>query len=293
MPFKKYPGLTLVGLVMGLALSAHAQKEILEVTEPTIPVAADSIEVEQTDSVLSDPISSGATAQKDTTENEVTAVSVDSGFTVEVDHGLARNADKNLALALLGSALLPGTGEIYLRQANQGKPFMLVEAGFWATFLIAWWSSDSYLQSARNQASEFAGLDAANKSEKFLNTMSDYRSYLEKEHRNDSYELAQILSGKRDGKYDIAATPENYWDFGSSNTPENTRHWKTFQSTLRYYRASKIALTFAVGGLAMNRIVALAHTLRLYRHTTTKGLSWQALPEIGPDWAGGRLVYGF
>ncbi len=225
-------------------------------------------------------------------EKQVSAAR-DSGFTIEMDRSLGKNADKSLSLALLGALILPGTGEFYLRESGQAKPFLLVELGFWASLCVSWWSMDSHLQSARNIASDYAGIDASNKSVAFLNTMSEYRSYLEKEHRNDSYELSQILSGKRDGRYDIPSSPENYWDFGSSNTPENTRHWKTFQSTLRYYRASKIALTFAIGGLALNRVAALAHTLRLYRRTASQGLSWQAIPEFGPNSAGVKWVCAF
>ena len=214
-------------------------------------------------------------------------------FTIEVDKKHSRNEHRSLPLALLLSATLPGAGEYYLQEKNRAKVFLLVETGFWASLYVAFLAKGSYLQSARNYASDFAGIDASHKSESFLETMAVYRAYQEKQHRQDSYELAQILSGKREQDYDIKPIPENFWDFGSSNTPENTRNWRTFQSTLRYYRASKVAISFAIGALALNRLASLANTLNVYKRTSAKTYSLQMTPELGPRIAGARLALRF
>ncbi len=211
---------------------------------------------------------------------------------IEVDQRQSKNAGKSLPLAMVCSAILPGSGEFYLEDNGPGKVFLLVEAGFWASLYIAFLTQDSYLQSSRNYASEFSGIDAAGKSVSFLNTMASYRSYQEKQHRQDSYELSQILSGKRDRDYAIPMVAENDWDFGSSTNPQNTRNWKTFQSTLRYYRSSKVAVSFAVGALALNRLASLAHTLNVFKRTSAKGLGLQVTPDFGPDYAGARLSLG-
>lgn len=212
---------------------------------------------------------------------------------VEIDPRQSRNRDRSLALAMLYSAALPGAGELYLREKPNAKAFLLFEAGFWASLYVAFVARESYLSSARNYASEYAGIDASGKNAGFLETMANYRSYQEKQHRQDSYELTQILSGKRERDYDIKPEEGNYWDFGSSANPENTRHWNTFQSTLRYYRASKVAISFAVGALALNRLVSLANTLRVYRHTSGKGLGLNVTPEIGAESVGSRLTLRF
>jgi len=214
-------------------------------------------------------------------------------ITVEVDPRQSRNQDRSLGLAMLYSAVLPGTGELYLREKPNAKAFLLAEAGFWASLYVAFMARESYLNSARNYASDYAGIDASGKSSAFLENMANYRSYLEKQHRQDSYELAQILSGKRSGDYDIKPVESNYWDFGSSANPENTRHWNTFQSTLRYYRASKVAISFAVGALALNRLASLANTLRVYKHTSAKTLGLNLTPEIGPESVGSQLTLRF
>lgn len=214
-------------------------------------------------------------------------------ITVEVDPGQSVNKDKSLALAMLYSAALPGSGELYLREKTNAKAFLLAEAGFWASLYVAFLARESYLTSARNYASEYAGIDASGKSAAFLETMASFRSYQEKQHRQDSYEIAQILSGKRDRDYPIKPIEANYWDFGSSANPGNTENWKTFQSTLRYYRASKVAMSFAIGALALNRLASLANTLRVYKRTSSKGLGLNFTPEFGPESVGSRLTLGF
>jgi hypothetical protein len=213
--------------------------------------------------------------------------------TIEVDPGQSRNKDKSLPLAMVLSATLPGSGEWYLHEKGNAKAFLLTEAGFWASLYVAFLARDSYLSSARNYASEYAGIDASAKSSGFLETMATYRSYQEKQHRQDSYELSQVLSGKRDRDFDIAPVEANYWDFGSSVNPENTSKWRTFQQSLRYYRASKVAISFAIGALALNRLASLANTLRVYKRTSAKGLSLRVVPEFGPDYAGTRVSLQF
>ncbi len=212
-------------------------------------------------------------------------------ITIEVDSSQTRNHDKSLGLALLGSAILPGAGEAYLHEDKTARNFILVEAGFWASLFIAWQVRDSYLQSGRNYASDFAGANAASMSASELENLASYRSYAEAAHRQDSYELAQVLSNQRDGNYAISSATA--WDFGSSNTPENTAHWKSFQSVMRYYRGANVAISFAVGALALNRVVALAHTLRVYHRTSGKGLSMHVDPVISPDVSGMRLAVTF
>ena len=213
-------------------------------------------------------------------------------ITIEVDSTQKINENKSLGIALLGSAVLPGAGEAYLREEKSARNFLLVEAGFWSALFIAWEARAGYLQSGRNYASEFAGADASGKSAAYLENLASYRSYAEAAHRQDSYEIAQVISNQRDGNYALASAG-NTWDFGSSNTPENTSHWKSFQSVMRYYRGANVAISFAVGALALNRVASMAHTLRVYHRTSGKGLSLRFDPLIGPDLSGMRVALRF
>lgn len=302
-----------LGLALGLGCSALAAPtapllEVLE-EEPAKPAApapsaADTVKDSATiaasipadtnamsDSAKTSTIPSPASATIEAAP--IVAAQGSDDITVEVDPTQSVNKDRSLALAMLYSATLPGAGEFYLRERTNAKAFLLAEAGFWASLYVAFLARESYLTSARNYASEYAGIDASGKSAAFLETMATFRSYQEKQHRQDSYELAQILSGKRDRDYPIKPTEANYWDFGSSANPGNTDNWKTFQSTLRYYRASKVAMSFAIGALALNRLASLANTLRVYKGTSAQGLGLNVTPEFGPESVGSRLSLRF
>jgi hypothetical protein len=214
-------------------------------------------------------------------------------ITIQLDTARARNADKSLGLALLGSAILPGVGQAYLGENRAATSFLLAEAGFWASLFISYQMRESYVQSARHQASQYAfdptgdgRSPCAGQGVGCLELLASYRSYTEKAHRQDSYELAQRLSSQP-----IADLP--YWDFGSSNTLENTARWKEYQSVMRHYRGAKVAMSFAAGALVLNRAASVAHTLRAYRRTSGKGLSYRFDPEWGPEHSGIRLSVTF
>lgn len=213
-------------------------------------------------------------------------------ITIELDTSRARNADKSLGLALFASAVLPGAGEAYLGEGRSARSFLLTEAGFWAGLFISYQMRESYMQSARNHASQHAGADAARWGETMLERAASYRASHETERRQDSYEMYYILANN--GRELALAEPDHpYWDFGSSNTPENTRNWKEYQSVMRHYRGAKVAMSFAVGALVLNRAASMAHTLRVYRRTSGKGLSYRFDPEWGPESSGIRLSVTF
>lgn len=293
-PFALRPLLALAAALLLAVSPALAAEEELELSAPqadsVIPVPAPAVE-----SPAAAPSDSAQPAPAAEIAIDGPAVDgpAEDGLTIEVDQSQSKNEGKSLPLALLYSALLPGGGELYLDEKPKAKTFLLTEAGFWASLYVAWIAKASYLESARNHASEHAGIDASGKDEDFLETMAVYRVYQEKQHRQDSYELAQVLSGKREQDYDIKPLPENYWDFGTSANPGNTRAWKDFQGTMRYYRASKVAMSFALGALALNRMASLVNTLQTYKRTSTKRIGWDITPDLGPDYAGSRLVLTF
>jgi hypothetical protein len=213
-------------------------------------------------------------------------------FTIEADTSRGKNAGKSLGLALAASAVLPGAGQHYLQEPRSARAFWLAEAGFWAGLFISSRVKADQMQSARHLASAYAGANAAGQGEAYLERLAVYRSYYEKEHRQDSYELAQVLAGQ-----ELEALEP--WDFGSAADPENTARWDEYRSVMRHYRGAKVAMSFAVGGLVLNRVVAMAHTLRVYRRTSGKGLAqvspppYRFVPEFGPEYSALKLHVTF
>ncbi len=215
------------------------------------------------------------------------------GLVIEIDPDKNKNDQKNLGLALGMSTLLPGTGEYYLHDKIWSKTFLLAEAGFWTTLFFAWQAKESYLQSARHFASVYADAQSGGRSEAYLEEIGSYRSYQENERRQDSYEAVQILSGKRDGDYPIKPIEANYWDFGSASSPQNTAAWRDYQDALRHHRRAKIAVSFAIGALALSRAASIVNTLHLYRSTTSFGLSAQSNPILNEKEVGWQVSFNF
>ncbi len=194
-------------------------------------------------------------------------------FVVSIDTTQSENVGKSLSLAMLFSAALPGGGEYYLKSKETAKKFILLEVGFWGGLAFSIMARESYLQSAKSSAAIFGGVKTDNFDEKFLTAMTQYRSYREVHHRKDSYEQTQILSGVRDGDYDLPQGEEYYWDFGTPLIQENTDNWNQFIESTKSYGRAKEAVKWAIGGLLLGRVVSILHTLQVYRKTSVKGFA--------------------
>ena len=63
---------------------------------------------------------------------------------------------------------------------------------------------------------------------------------------------------------------------------------------MRHYRGAKVAISFAAGALVLNRAASLAHTLRVYRRTSGKGIGYFHFdPEIYEDGSGLKFSLNF
>lgn len=204
-------------------------------------------------------------------------------FTISIDTTQSKNVGKSLGIALGLSAVLPGAGEWYLSDSRSAKTLVLIDVGVWAGVWISLTAMDTYLTSAQSYASQYAGLEGKGKSIDFLTTMSIYRSYQEKQNRQDSYEFNQNLAGKPPSEWDIAPNPENYWDFGTPLDPQNTKNWRAFRESVKMYGRAKVVRNWMVGGLIVGRMFSFFNTLNLYRSTSVQGLSSHEVPESHPQ----------
>lgn len=202
-----------------------------------------------------------------------------SDITISIDTTQSKNVGKSLGLALGLSSLVPGAGEWYLKDSKSAKSLILIDVGFWAGVWMSLVAMDTYLSSAQSYASQYGGLEGDGKSIDFLTTMSNFRSYQEKQNRRDSYEFNQTLSGKPSSEWDIAPTPENYWDFGTPLDPQNTQNWRAFRESVKMYGRAKVVRNWMVGGLIIGRMVSFFNTLNLYRSTSVEGLSYRDTPR--------------
>jgi hypothetical protein len=195
---------------------------------------------------------------------------------------------KSVWIATGLTLLLPGAGEQYLGATTRAKVFFATELVSVAAAWLSWRNREDALISAREIASRYAGADAQNKPIEFLELMGQYRSRRPVGTRHDSYDEAMLLSGQATDRQ-FANTDSYVWDWGSTENPENDAHLRTFESQLRTYRASKVALSFSLGAMGVSRILSLADVLWLHRRA-----SWlQAEVTPLPQGAAGRLAWRF
>ncbi len=219
------------------------------------------------------------------------AVTAFSQVVVSVDENVSKNSDKSWWKAVGASALLPGMGELYLGEQKFVRPFVWTDVALWVTTLGSYFIGERYVTSAHNYAVRHAGLNTDSKKVSTLNIVGDYRSRGGVEGQNSSpdmdedYNQFMIRSGK---KIDEELSADIQWDWGSSDNPETTEHIEEFKSRLRHYRVSRIIFQASLGALALNRVVSILNSIRVYRATSSKAFTdrMEFVPEFYEDGSG-------
>ncbi len=249
-----------------LDTAAAAPDTVVKAAVPAAPVAAP----------ISSPESLSPSSGTDTT-----AVWLPPTVVVAIDTQKSRSAGRSAWLAAGLSCVLPGAGEAYLGSYGRAKFFFTTELFYVAATYLSWRSRENALQSAREIANRYAGAEASGKSAAFLELMSEYRSRrLTSPSRHDSYNEAMILSGYSTTR-EFADDDSHNWDWGSSENSDNSTHLRAFESQLRTYRASRLALNFSIGAMIVSRALSLADVLWIRRTT------WVA--EVTPTYEGASL----
>ncbi|MCQ2101912.1 MAG: hypothetical protein MJY98_01630 [Fibrobacter sp.] len=214
-----------------------------------------------------------------------------SQVVVTVDESVSKNTGKSWWKAVGASALLPGMGELYLGEQQFVRPFVWTDAALWVTALGSYFIGERYVTSAHNYAVRHAGLNSGSKNIDMLNTVGDYRSRSGVAGQNSSpdmdedYNQAMLRSGKKIDE-DLDACIQ--WDWGSSDNPETSAHIDEYKSRLRHYRVSRIVFQASVGALALNRVVSMLNSVRVYRKTSSKSFTerMEFVPEFFEDGSG-------
>ncbi|MDR1813027.1 MAG: hypothetical protein LBQ87_09405 [Candidatus Fibromonas sp.] len=215
---------------------------------------------------------------------------------ISIDENLSRNKDKNLALAMAASAVLPGAGHFYLGNNSRAAAFFWVDAALWIATGTTWIYSDSQLENARGYAVRHAGAEGAPKDIAFLTIVGDYRSRGGSLYQNsnpddkEDYNQAMIRRGLEiDAEY-----PEKYtWDWGSSDNPETTARMKEYNEMLKRHRIAKIAFQVSLGAVALNRVLAVLDAMRIYRQTSANFAQLHIMPIATPKQSGLLVNYEF
>jgi hypothetical protein len=207
---------------------------------------------------------------------------------IAIDTHSSHAAGKSVWLAAGLSLALPGAGEQYLGAPKRARFFITAELFYVAAAYLSWRSQEDALTSAREIANRYAGAQADGKSASFLELMSQYRSRrITSPSRHDSYDEAMLVSGESTTR-EFPESSDYNWDWGSTENPDNDSHLRSFESQMRTYRASRIALNFSVGAMVVSRLLSLADILWIHRTAWVQA-------EVTPTYQGaaGRLAWRF
>ncbi len=179
--------------------------------------------------------------------------------------------DRPLAMPLLLSAVLPGSGERMLGSNGRAAGFLAAEAALWASLWWSWNERERTLSSAHAYAVRHAGASASAKGKaKLLQAMADYRSRSGNASLsstpafNDDYDQDRIRAGEA-ADAEWARDDAHSWDWGSPESEENDAHWRRYKGMMSDYRTSQIAFQAIAGALVLNRILSLVDVLQLRR----------------------------
>ncbi|MCD4828558.1 MAG: hypothetical protein K8R90_03900 [Candidatus Cloacimonetes bacterium] len=184
--------------------------------------------------------------------------------------------------AVLFSAMLPGTGELYSHSYNKGAMFLGAEMAI----LFTWWRLQQERQwkidSYQAFASQYAGVPKGSDDNVYRRLQSYYS--------NEDYN-AGIIRDARNYFLIYKNDPEAYEEYVSANiySGDDAWQWQThskwyeFQTLRNEKQNLEIYAKFALGAALINRIVSIIDAAR-----TARGYNEQALLNgtisVQPDW---------
>lgn len=238
------------------AVPDTASKAADSVAAPMVPVAAPA-----------DPAPFRIEERADTTRTTVSPVRT---IAIGMDTAGTSRDHRSTWTAVGLTMLLPGSGHRYLGHKTGAAIWMTTDLMLWGGLAVSWQMGRMYVQDATEIANRYAGATLGSDPDiALLETMRDWRSRRPVSGRHDSYDEAMIQQGLPvDSRYPSDAAHD--WDWGSPENPENNRHIADFEDALKGYRTSRIALTYAAGGLLVSRAIAVADIIRIRRKSASR-----------------------
>ncbi|UCH62428.1 MAG: hypothetical protein JSU77_11585 [Fidelibacterota bacterium] len=170
--------------------------------------------------------------------------------------------------ALIRSLIMPGWGQYALGDHKVARRMVLIETGLWLSYALTRGATGWYQQDYRAFAALHADVAYPLKSDAYYYRLGRYDSITE-------YNQVQLRQRNISDVYRLGEGYDWQWDDAVSRERYKNLH-----------RASLIAAkgaSFILGGMIVNRAVAVIHVLFLSRMGTAATASWTPLP------GGGRL----
>lgn len=158
------------------------------------------------------------------------------------------DSDKSLVKAAVMSAVLPGTGERYLRHGSS-YVFWTTETATWLTYIGFGIKQNMLEDEYKALASRYAGVDPKNKNDRFFTDVGSYDSRYE-------YNYFEHLFGRENARL-YPETAEYFWQWDSDESRSEYYDIRKQREQLR--SNMKIVLSVA----AINRLASVINVLRI------------------------------
>lgn len=168
--------------------------------------------------------------------------------------------------ALVKSLILPGWGQYALGDYTSARRLIVAEAGLWLSYVLTRGAAGWYRQDYRALAALHAGASYSLKPDIYYARLGRYDSIT-------AYNQAQLRLRNLDAVYPVGADLDWQWDGLTSRE----RYGQLRRASLRAAKAA----SFALGGLVVNRAIAVIQVLFLSRSGGAAAAYWVPLPGGG------------
>jgi len=179
----------------------------------------------------------------------------------DFDQDEYKSRKKNVGLAMLYSALLPGMGELYAGDYSFGKYLTITDGVLWGTFIGVSSHANNLEDNYKSYATSMGSANVESKDDKYFADIGNYVDI-------DQYNRRQELDRNFAAVYDEAT---HYWKWdGQSERSEYRTMWKSSETANNNLR-------FIAGALILNRVVSIINAVRIvakHNNHLKEELSW-------------------
>lgn len=198
-----------------------------------------------------------------------------------IDHSISENginkeflettpAKKNIAIAILYSALLPGMGELYANNYESGKYFTIADVALMGVYFGVNTYGDWKKENYKSFAKTYGGISLTSKNDDYFATIGNYKNI-------DQYNDEKALEQRFKEMFD-----------------KDMMNWKWETETQRReYRGMWMSsqhaynnLQFVVGAMLINRLGSIINAVRsvvAYNKNLSEQTSWNLYFDANPN----------
>ncbi|MFA6977812.1 MAG: hypothetical protein WC209_00700 [Ignavibacteriaceae bacterium] len=193
-----------------------------------------------------------------------------SETTIHQEFFVTSPAKKNIAVAILYSALLPGMGELYADNYESGKYFTITDVALYGVYFGVNTYGDWKKENYKSFAQTYGGVASIGKNDDYFATIGNYKNI-------DQYNDEKALEQRFTEMFD-----KNIMNWKWENETQRRQYRGMWLSSQRAYNN----LQFVVGAMLVNRLVSIINAVRsvvAYNKNLQQQTSWNIYFDANPN----------